>query len=1107
VTRPLDRRSAPLPADEATWYKDAIIYEVRTRSFFDSNGDGVGDLAGLTSKLDYLQDLGVTAVWLLPFYPSPGRDDGYDISDYTGVHPDVGTLADFDVFLEEAHRRGLRVITELVLNHTSDQHPWFQRARSAKVGSPEREFYVWSPTPDRYKDARIIFKDFEPSNWTWDREGQAYYWHRFYAHQPDLNFENPKVHEALLAVVDYWLGKGVDGLRLDAVPYLYEEEGTSSENLPATHVFLKKLRAHVDARFSNRLLLAEANQWPEDAAAYFGQGDECHMNFHFPVMPRMFMSLHMEDRLPITDIFAQTPELHPSCQWALFLRNHDELTLEMVTDEERDYMYRAYAHQAAMRINLGIRRRFAPLVGNSRRKMELLNALLFSLPGTPVVYYGDEIGMGDNVYLGDRNGVRTPMQWNMDRNAGFSTANPQRLILPVVIDPEYHYESLNVENQQQNPTSLLWWTKRIIALRKRFAAFGRGTIEFLSPSNSRVLAYVRAWGTERILVVANLSRFVQYVELDLAKYAGATPVELFGKTRFPVVREAPYLTTLGPHGFYWFSLESADAEAQLNTARLSIPTFECARVDALLREPDFEGALASFLARRPWFGRRDRVHRAVRVSDVLPLGEGPASILIALVEVEYSDTEVDTYVLPLAWVPDTKLGDEMVLAWVNLRGEQGATVRGALVDAPSHPPSARALLDHVARGAHARGDTSSLVVSLEGLTLTETDARSDGIKVGVERLETTLRYGDRCLLKLFRRLEEGTSPELELGRIITKSGKGIVPRLEASVLLTRPRAEPSTLAIVHGFVPHVGTGWEYTLGELGRYYDNVLARHERDPPPPLPAASPLELVDREPPAIVSQMIGDYPDVVARLARRVAELHLLLGSAEGPAFAPERYTPLDRRSKYQALRNLTGNVLRQLRALRPRLPRRTEREAEALLSSEPEIFALLDPLLHVVTTAQRIRIHGALHLGHVLYTGKDFVLTRVGADKWGDLAARVRKRSPLRDLATLVRSLDFAALKVLLDPARVRERDVDAARPWAVVWTSWVSAAFLRGYLEATRGAPFVPSERGPFAVLFDAFVLERALYQLSDQLQKQPSEEAVEIPLLGITNFLASRSK
>jgi len=478
-------------ADDPLWYKDAVIYEIRTRSFFDANGDGIGDLAGLVEKLDYLQDLGVTAVWLLPLNPSPGRDDGYDVAEYTGVHAEVGTLDDFRRFVAAAHARGIRVITELVLNHTSDQHAWFQRARRAPKGSVERDFYVWGDRPDRYAEARIIFKDFETSNWSWDKVAEAYYWHRFFSHQPDLNFENPAVHDAMMAVVDFWFGLGVDGLRLDAVPYLYESEGTNCENLASTHAFLKKLRAHIDGRWKNRLLLAEANQWPEDAAAYFGDGDECHMNFHFPIMPRLFMAIHMEDRFPILDILAQTPPVHPTCQWAMFLRNHDELTLEMVTDEERDYMVRAYAEDPAMRVNLGIRRRLAPLVGNDRRKMELLSALLFSLPGTPVLYYGDEIGMGDNVYLGDRNGVRTPMQWSADRNAGFSRANPQRLILPIVIDPEYHYEAINVETQQANTSSLLWWTKRMIALRKRYQAFGRGSLEVLQPENSRVLAFVR----------------------------------------------------------------------------------------------------------------------------------------------------------------------------------------------------------------------------------------------------------------------------------------------------------------------------------------------------------------------------------------------------------------------------------------------------------------------------------------------------------------------------------------------------------------------------------------------------------------------------------------
>src|SRR5690242_12154017 len=547
------------PIVDPLWYKDAIIYELHVKTFHDSDGDGMGDFRGLIEKLDYLQELGITVIWLLPFYPSPLRDDGYDIADYFDVNPNYGMLDDFRAFLEAAHQRGLKVITELVINHTSDQNPWFQKSRKSPPGSPERDFYVWSDTPDKYKEARIIFKDFETSNWTWDPVANAYYWHRFYSHQPDLNWDNAEVKEAMFQALDFWFDMGVDGLRLDAVPYLFEREGTNCENLPETHQALRELRAHVDNKYRDRMLLAEANQWPEDSVAYFGQGDECNMAFHFPVMPRLFMALRMEDRYPVTDILRITPAIPESCQWAMFLRNHDELTLEMVTDEERDYMYRSYAQDRAMRINLGIRRRLAPLLENDRRKIELMNALLFSLPGTPVIYYGDEIGMGDNVYLGDRNGVRTPMQWSSDRNAGFSRANPQRLYLPVNIDPEYHYETINVEAQQNNSHSLLWFTKRLIQQRKQFQAFGRGTLEFLYPSNRKVLAFIRQYENESLLVVANLSRFAQCCELDLAGRQGTTPVEVFGSTQFPCVTDRPYFLSLGPHAFHWFALQPKEA--------------------------------------------------------------------------------------------------------------------------------------------------------------------------------------------------------------------------------------------------------------------------------------------------------------------------------------------------------------------------------------------------------------------------------------------------------------------------------------------------------------------------------------------------------------------
>jgi maltose alpha-D-glucosyltransferase/alpha-amylase len=538
-----------------TWYKDAVFYEVHVKAFMDADGNGVGDFAGLTSKLDYVRDLGVDALWILPMYPSPLRDDGYDISDFLGIHPAYGTVEDFQKFLDAAHDRGLRVIADLVMNHTSDQHPWFQAARSDPA-SPYRDYYVWSDSDQRYRDARIIFTDTEKSNWTWDPAAKKYYWHRFFSHQPDLNYDNPAVRAAMLDVMRFWLDRGLDGFRCDAVPYLIEREGTNGENLPETHAICREFRRVIDREYGgDRILLAEANQWPEDVRPYFADGDEFHMAFHFPLMPRLYMAVRREDRLPITDIFTHTPAIPPTCQWCVFLRNHDELTLEMVTNEERDYMYFAYASDPAMKLNLGIRRRLAPLLDNDRRRIELLNCLLLTLPGSPIIYYGDEIGMGDNVHLGDRNGVRTPMQWTADRNAGFSTADPTQLFLPAITDPVYSYQVVNVEAQEKQPGSLLAAMKRLIATRKRASAFGRGDIAFLRPRNQSVLAFVRRHGDEALLVVANLSATAQPVELALAEYEGATPVEMLGGSRFPTIGRAPYFLSLGPYGFYWFRLE------------------------------------------------------------------------------------------------------------------------------------------------------------------------------------------------------------------------------------------------------------------------------------------------------------------------------------------------------------------------------------------------------------------------------------------------------------------------------------------------------------------------------------------------------------------------
>src|SRR4051794_2758170 len=729
------------------WYKDGIIYQTHVRAFFDCNNDGIGDFQGLTRKLDYLQDLGINILWLLPFYPSPLRDDGYDIANYTAVNPSYGTLADFKNFMREAHRRGIRVVTELVVNHASDQHGWFQKSRRAKPGSPWRDFYVWSDTPDRYKDARIIFKDFETSNWAWDPVAKSYYWHRFFSHQPDLNFDNPAVHDALFKVLEFWMETGVDAFRLDAIPYLYEREGTTCENLPETHVYLKKLRAHLDAKFPGKMLLAEANQWPEDTLPYFGDGDECHMAFNFPVMPRMYMSLAMEDRFPIVDIMAQTPPIPENCQWALFLRNHDELTLEMVTEEDRDYMWRTYAKDSTARINLGIRRRLAPLMGNHRGRIHLMNGLLFSFAGTPIIYYGDEIGMGDNIYLGDRNGVRTPMQWSADRNAGFSRSNPQQLFLPVIIDPQYHYEQVNVEAQQNSQYSLLWWMKRLIATRKRHKAFGRGSMEFLHPENRKILAFVRRYEDETLLVVANLSRIVQCFELDLSQFKGMVPVELSGGTKFPEIGERPYFLNLGPFAFYWFELQRVTAPAATSD---ELPLVNGKKWDEIFADHNrdaLQRAIIRYIRTRRWFAGKARTLHALTIRDTVPLSRDAGQL--AIIDIEYTDADPETYLLPLA-VAAARRSDESDARTAALI----ARLRdGCLLYEPiAEPAFSAALLDVIARrrkNGKLSGITTRAFRELRG-----TDPL-DAQVLKAEQSNTAIIYGQRLFLKLFRRLEPG----------------------------------------------------------------------------------------------------------------------------------------------------------------------------------------------------------------------------------------------------------------------------------------------------------------------------------------------------------------
>src|SRR5438477_1369590 len=1094
--------------DDPLWYKDALIYELHVRAFMDSDADGSGDFRGLIEKLPYLQDLGINALWLLPFYPSPLRDDGYDIADYTNVNPMFGTLGDVSQLVREAHRRGIRVINELVCNHTSDQHPWFQRARRAKPGSSMRDFYVWSETNQRYQDARIIFRDFETSNWTWDHVANAYYWHRFYSHQPDLNFDNPKVHEALFKVLDFWMELGIDGVRLDAVPYLYEREGTNGENLPETHQFLKDLRRHVNQNFRNRMLLAEANQWPEDAVAYFGQGDECQMSFHFPLMPRLFMSIRMEDRFPIVDILAQTPSIPDSTQWALFLRNHDELTLEMVTDEERDYMYRAYTQDRLARLNLGIRRRLAPLLGNDRRRIELMNGLLFSLPGTPVLYYGDEIGMGDNIFLGDRNGVRTAMPWSADRNAGFSGANRQRLYLPVVTDPEYHYESVNVEAQSQNPHSLFSWMKRLIALRKRHRAFGRGTLELLRPENRKVLAFVRRYESEQILCVANLSRFLQVVELDLSKWKGMVPIELFGATELPVVGDAPYFLTLGPHSFYWFSMQpraAAAVPADWGLAAAVLPEIRVAGSwDSVLfgsAKERLEAILVPYIAQRRWFAGKARRMKSVSIADAIEVPSTDRSAYLLAIVVSYAEGDPETYQLPVTYANAAEAPQILerwphaAVTWLRTSAEEQ---RGILYDALGPPGFAEGLLSIIAKRRRAASSTGMLVGSttraFARLRGPETIRLEAALSVA-EQSNNSVVFGERLILKVFRRLEEGVNPELEVGRFLTeKTNFSQIAPLAGSLEYRRDRGEPVSLAVVQGYVPNQGDAWQYTLTTLAHYL-KAMEVPATGTPPVLPGnlvqASSLDL-----PEVATRTIGGYIDSARLLGRRTAELHLALASdPDDPAFAAERISPQDQRSIYQSLNGLAMRSLELLRSQLNRLPEDAKDEGRRVLELEARIAQALRAFLARRVTTTRIRVHGDYHLGQVLYTGHDFVIIDFEGEPSRSLYERRLKRLALRDVAGMLRSFSYAS-HTALRSEQLQASTGPRLESWARFWVDSVSAAFLRSYLTTAGTASFVPQTTEDLDLQLSTMLLEKALYELRYELNSRP--EWVRIPLRGI---------
>jgi maltose alpha-D-glucosyltransferase/alpha-amylase len=1093
--------------DNLHWYKDAVIYELHIKAFKDSNGDGIGDFKGLLEKLDYLQDLGVNTIWLLPFYPSPLRDDGYDIMDYYNINPNYGGINDFKKFMKQAKKRGLRVITELVINHTSDQHPWFQRARKAKPGSVERDFYVWSDSTDKYKDVRIIFQDFEASNWSWDPEAKSYYWHRFFHHQPDLNYDNPAVVEEIFKVLDFWIDMGVDGFRLDAVPYLFERDGTNCENLPETHVFLKKLRTHVDKKKPGTLLLAEANMWPEDSAAYFGDGDECQMNYHFPIMPRMFMAVRMEDRYPITDILDQTPEIPETCQWAMFLRNHDELTLEMVTDEERDYMYKVYTKDPLAKINMGIRHRLAPLLDNDRKKIELMNHLLFSLPGTPVIYYGDEIGMGDNYYLGDRDGVRTPMQWSPDRNAGFSETNPQKLYLPVILDPEYQYEAVNVETQQRNSNSLLWWMKRHMAMRKKHKSFSRGDITFLPAENSKVIAFTRSYEDETILVLANLSRFSQPVELDLTEYKDHIPLEIFSRNKFPRIGAREYLFTLSPHGYEWFLLKKPET-MELSSDGMS--------VDSLLsikEWPDLfkannlsvlENALPDYMNKCRWFGGKARLIQNVKVVQHanVPMPSSVAAFMI--IEVSYNEGLNEFYQLPVSFIAEgfseflQRNFPQGIIAPITIQGQ-----KGYLYDAVYNDAFRKAIFQVMVKSRKKQENGAPLFGDAvkSAAKLWKDNAKEVSSKVlSAEQSNTSIIYEKDFFFKLYRKLDAALNPDLEITRFLTEKAKfPNVPQYAGSLELSTNKANNMVLGMMQTLVENQGDAWTYMGDVVRRYFERVLIEHKGQKSVPAMKGSLSRPVEYEkiPDQIKHYLGGIATERAALLGIRTAEMHLALASDdEDKDFSPEPFSLHYQRSVFSSLQTSVRGTFQVLEKTMKKLDEPVRKEAEEVRAMKKDILKCMQQIYSHKISTMKIRTHGDYHLGQVLFTGKDFIILDFEGEPARAYSERRLKRSPLRDVAGMIRSAHYAAYNGLFRTEAFTKGEAEYLDEWAEQWYHYMSGIFMKAYIDRCQGSNFLPDNHEDLDILLQTFLLEKAVYELGYELNNRPTWAV--IPMKGI---------
>ncbi len=1092
---------------EPLWYKDAIIYELSIRSFYDSNGDGIGDFQGLMQKLDYLEDLGVNTLWILPFYPSPLKDDGYDVTDYTDVHPDYGTLADFKEFLKEAHRRGIRIITELILNHTSDQHPWFKKARKSKPGSRMRDFYVWSDTPNKYKEARVIFTDDNNTNWSWDNEAKAYYWHRFHAYQPELNFENPEVQMELMKVVDFWLKLGVDGFRLSSVAFLFEEEGSSCENLPQTHAFLKRLRAHIDRHYKSRILLAEANLWPEDAATYFGtKNDECHMNFYFPLMPRLFLGLRTEDSYPIVDIMEQTPAIPDSAQWALFLRNHDELGLDMVTDEEKDYLFKAYATDSNAKQNLGIRRRLAPMLGNDRRKIELLYTLLLSLPGTPIIYYGDEIGMGDNVYLGDRFGVRTPMQWNMNSNAGFSNANPQRLYLPVITDPVYRFEAVNVAAQEENTSSLLWWMKQLIAMRKRLNVFGRGSMKFIDSSNAKILCFERRFDKQTIIVVANLSQFSQYTTLKLKDFKNSDITEVFSQNRFSNVGNGEYSLTVGPYGYFWLQVDAVEkkkkeeenTELYLHKTDISwerlLSNYNEVRV--LERK-----VFTSFMRKCRWFGGKAKVITKVNLAKVIPLKIEGVTYYFTIVEVSYAQRLPEFYFIPLSFVSVDAVVDKVeytpqsVLCRADIQGKSGF-----IIDA-SYDKTFRDFLFMSMEKNH-RVKNEEGVLEFNSSVFAKID-----VKKGVEskilksdQSNTAIIYNDKYFFKFYRRIEMEMNPELEMMRFLSEHTSFTnSPRYAGSVEFKDASGKMVVFGLMQEKVENQGEAWGMAVDSVGRFFERVMTKAKNEKLPKLVNKPAIRF--EESPEIIQEFIGrGFYERVVRLGQRTAEMHLALASdASDNAFAPEAFTANYQRAMYSSLRKLVRDRLNLLENSLDKLDADTQVLAKKIVGLEKTILDCFKEVYETRIDAIKTRIHGDFHLGQILFTGKDFIIIDFEGEPGFSFSERRLKKNPFKDVAGMMRSFHYAAFGKILLNENYRDRDLEFLETWADQWQHYVSRYYLGAYMERMGLGNKLSYE---YDMLIRTFLIEKAVYELGYELNGRP--EWTKIPLRGI-DYLITR--